>query len=130
MTPSESRTVQLCVASTRAEYAGRIDEARELSRQAWESAADDVDACMAAHYVARFETDPTERLHWNQIALARAKAASPDRVAGLLPSLYVNLGQAHQALGHEREARDFFKQATELGLPHDPGGPERLHTAP
>ncbi len=125
---SESRSVQLCIASTRAEYAGRIDEARALSREAWESAADDVDACMAAHYVARYEPDPAERLRWNQIALARADAAPPERVAALLPSLFVNLGRAHEALGHEADALRCFERAAELGSPHDADGPDRLHS--
>ena len=125
---SESRSVQLCIAGTRAEYAGRIVEARALSRQAWESAVEDLDACMAAHYVARYEPDPAERLRWDQVALARAEAAPPERVAALLPSLFINLGRAYEALGHEADARRCFERAAELGLPHDPDGPDRLHS--
>lgn len=130
MDPLESRSAQLCIASTQAEYAGRHDEARALSHQAWECAADDVDACLAAHYVARYEPDPTERLRWNQIALDRAEAAPPERVAALLPSLVVNLGRAHETLGHEADARRCYARAAELGLPHDPLGPDRLHFSP
>jgi hypothetical protein len=125
----ESQTVELCMASTRAEYAGRIDEARVLSRQAWERATGFVDACVAAHYVARYELDPVERLRWNEIALKQAEAAPPERVAAWLPSLCVNLGRAHQALGHESDARRYFERASALGLMHDPGGPDRLHSS-
>lgn len=130
MDPFDSRSAQLCIASTRAEYAGRHDEALSLSCQAWESAVDDIDACLAAHYVARYEPDPAERLRWNQIALDKAEAAPPERVADLMPSLIVNLGRAHEALGHEADARRCFERAAELGLPHDPLGPDRLHSSP
>ncbi len=123
----ESHTVELCMASTRAEYAGRLDEARALSRQAWESATNVGDACVAAHYVARYEPDLAERLRWNEIALERAEAAPPQQIAVWLPSLCVNLGRAHEALGHEAQADHYFKRAAELGLPHDPDGPDHLH---
>lgn len=122
-----SRTADLCAQCTQAEYAGRFDDARILSLRAWESATDAVDACMAAHYVARYEPHPAERLRWNEIALETAEAAPPERIVGWLPSLCVNLGRAHEALGHEAQAHHFFKRAADLGLPHDPDGPDHLH---
>ncbi len=125
-----SRTADLCAQCTQAEYAGRLDDARLLSLRAWESAADDLDACLAAHYVARYEPDPVERLRWNEIALEKAEGAPPERIVGWLPSLCVNLGRAHEALGHEAQARHYFAQAAELGLPHAPDGPDRLHSSP
>ncbi|MEZ4519286.1 MAG: hypothetical protein R3C44_21500 [Chloroflexota bacterium] len=102
-----SLTFTLCIRGTQAEFAGQQEEACALYRQAWDAAADDYDACIAAHYVARCQSTPDETLHWNEIALARAESAEDDR-PHLYPSLYVNLGQAHEQLGHTAEAERFF----------------------
>src|SRR5512143_2956472 len=77
---TNSRTTQLCIAGTQAEYARRLDDARRLYREAWDAAADDYDACVAAHYVAHLEQDPAQALRWNLEALSRAQRA-PERTA-------------------------------------------------
>jgi hypothetical protein len=114
----DSPTLQLIVQSTQAEFAGRMDEARALAWQAWQQAGDDYEACAAAHYVARYQADPQEMLRWNQEALIRAEAANDERVLAFYPSLYVNLGKAHELLGHRAEAERFYQLAADLGLPH------------
>ncbi|MEO6060589.1 MAG: hypothetical protein ABIQ99_01470 [Thermoflexales bacterium] len=113
--------VQLCAEGTQAEIDGRIDDAKALFVRAWESARDDFEACVAAHYVARRQDNPEETLRWNEVALARANAAADDRVQPFYPSLYVNLGHAHEMLGNLPEARRFYKMAAELGLRHQEG---------
>ena len=47
--------IQLCIDGTRAEFEHRIEDARVLYQQAWEAHTGDYDACIAAHYVARFQ---------------------------------------------------------------------------
>ncbi len=110
--------VKLCVEGTQAEFKGRIDEAKALYRQAWEAAQDDFEACVAAHYVARHQEDPEERLRWNQIALERANAAADDQVRAFYPSLFLNMGQSHQLLGHPEEAKRYYDLAARLGAIH------------
>ena len=117
---TENPVVKLCIAGSRAEFEGRIDDARHLYRQAWDAATDDYEACIAAHYVARRQADPQETLRWNQEALARAGAINDDRVDAFYPSLYVNLGHAHEVLGNQIEAAHFYKLAADLGLVHQP----------
>ncbi|HNB52946.1 MAG TPA: hypothetical protein PK530_13440, partial [Anaerolineales bacterium] len=58
--------LQLCIQGTEAEYQHRPDDARALYQQAWNSATDDYEACIAAHYVARFQDTPEETFRWNQ----------------------------------------------------------------
>jgi hypothetical protein len=122
-----SSAVELCQAGIRAEFEGKIDAARSLFQQAWEAVTDDYEACIAAHYVARHAQSPQEALHWNQVALARADAVGGDAVGGadrvqsFYPSLYVNLGHAHEVLGHQAEAQHFYQLAAELGLVHQAG---------
>ena len=110
-------TIQLCLAGNPAEFDGRINDARTLFRQAWEAAQDDYQACIAAHYVARHQTSQ-DRLHWNQVALAHAEAVNDARVQSCYPSLYVNLGQAHEQFGQQVEAAHYYQLAADLGLIH------------
>jgi hypothetical protein len=120
-TTPDSTSIQLCIASTRAEFAGRMDEARALAVQAWQAANDDFEACVAAHYVARYQDEPQAALDWNQEALARARAAGDERVRNFYPSLYVNLGRAHELHGDQAEARRYYQLAADLGLAHQEG---------
>ncbi len=115
----ESEVMRLCVLGTRAEYAGRSDEAAEFYRQAWRAARDDYEACLAAHYVARIQDSPELALHWNEIALARAESSRDERVIPFFPSLYVNLGRSYELLGHMQQAEEFYQRASQLGLDHD-----------
>jgi tetratricopeptide (TPR) repeat protein len=103
----------------RAETEGRIDEARLLFIQAWEESKNDYDACIAAHYVARHQKTPEEILRWNQESLDRADALNDERMQDFYPSLYLNLGKAHEDLGNREMARKYYELAAARmnGLP-------------
>ena len=112
--------IQLCIQGALAEFEHRIDDARMLYRQAWDLHADDYEACVAAHYMARFQDTPEETLRWNQIALEQANAVSDERVTEFYPSLYLNLGRSHEVLGDQIEAQRYYELAAELGVIHQP----------
>lgn len=112
MEPMEQNPViELCIEGMRAESEGRNDDARLLFVRAWDAATDDVEACMAAHYVARHQDSDDDRLHWNAEALRRADAVGDGRVADFYPSLLLNLGQSQEALGQTDAARDSYRRA-------------------
>jgi tetratricopeptide (TPR) repeat protein len=113
--------IKFCVEGTQAEFRGQIGEARALYQQAWAAAQDDFDACVAAHYMARHQDDPEESLHWNQVALDRAKAVADSRVQEFYPSLYLNMGQSFELLGDLDEAKRYYDLAAELGVIHQAG---------
>jgi tetratricopeptide (TPR) repeat protein len=110
--------VRLCIEGTQAEFQGQPETARTLYWQAWEAAKDDFEACIAAHYVARFQQDPADLLRWNQEALNRADAIADDRVKEFYPSLYLNMGRSYELLGNLNEAKRYYDLAAGLGLPH------------
>ena len=112
--------IQLCIAGTRAEFEHRLEDARALYRQAWEAHTDDYDACIAAHYVARFQDSMEESLRWNQIALEHANAVNDERVKDFYPSLYLSLGRSHELMGNQGEAQRYYALAAELGVLHQP----------
>jgi tetratricopeptide (TPR) repeat protein len=123
---SENPVAALCIQGTQAEFAGRLEAARGLYRQAWDAARDDYDACVAAHYLARSQDDPTQALRWNEIALARAEVVGGERVRNFYPSLYVNLGRSHELLGNLDQAQIYYQRAAALGLDHESGDEKRL----
>lgn len=110
--------VQLCIQGTLAEFEHRIEDARVLYQRAWDLHSDDYEACIAAHYLARFQDTPEETLHWNKVALEHADAVRDDRVREFYPSLYLNLGRSHEALGNQNEARRYYDLAAKLGAVH------------
>lgn len=75
---------------------------------------------MAAHYVARHQPDPQQKLRWNQIALDRAHSANDERVQEFYPSLYVNMGHSFELLGDIDKANRYYELAAELGITHQP----------
>jgi tetratricopeptide (TPR) repeat protein len=117
--------IRLCIEGTRAEFEGRVRDARTLYLRAWEAAQDDYEACVAAHYVARHQERPEDELRWNQEALARANAAcaepgGEERVRSFYPSLYLNMGHSYERLGDQAEAQRYYGLAAELGFVHQP----------
>jgi hypothetical protein len=114
----DNPVVKLCIEGSRAEYERRPDEARALYWQAWQSASNDYEACIAAHYVARFQPGPKEILYWNQEALNRANLVDNESVREFYPSLYLNMGHSYELLDDPIEAKRFFDLAAGLGYAH------------
>jgi tetratricopeptide (TPR) repeat protein len=102
--------VQLCAAGIAAEQAGDAERATALYRRAWEARTDALDAAMAAHYLARVQSDAAARLQWNQLALDEALAAGEPAVS-FLPSLHLNLGHSHEETGDLGHAAIAYQRA-------------------
>jgi tetratricopeptide (TPR) repeat protein len=113
--------VKLCAQGIEVEMKGRREEARSLYLQAWELRQDDVDACIAAHYLARHQGSLSETLRWNELALTHGMRASTDSVRSFLPSLYLNLGKSYEDVGDSSRARELYEQG-ERCIDDVPGG--------
>lgn len=120
---STTPSLRLCTECTEAEFAGRLADARSLSLLAWREARTDFEACVAAHYVARYQERLSSQRRWHEEALARAEESDDDRVHSLYPSLYVNLGRALELLGEQAQADHFFALAASRGLVHTSNAP-------
>lgn len=108
---NDNSVVRLCAQGMQAEAEGREADAGTLFRQAWESAGDDYEACVAAHYLARHQPTPQQTLHWNQECLDRADLVGDDRVKGFYPSLHLNMAKAYTDLAEPDSAREHFELA-------------------
>jgi hypothetical protein len=116
----DNPVVKLCLAGTRAELEGKPGDAQTLYQQAWDTAQDDYEACIAAHYLARFQQTPTARLHWNHEALRRADAVADPRIEPFYPSLYLSMGYACAQVDDQSSAQQYYALAAALGAPHQP----------
>jgi hypothetical protein len=119
----ENLVVRLCVAVTQAEFARRLDDARRLSWLAWQIASDEFEACIAAHYVARYQETSEGSLFWNRKALLCAEAVRDDRITAFYPSLYLCLGQAFERIGDPSAAKVYYDLAAAVGLVHSQSSP-------
>jgi hypothetical protein len=77
--------IKPCIEGTRAEFEGKTEEARRLYQEAGAAARDDYEMGVAAHYVARPQEDPQDRLHWNREALVQVDLMGDERVAASTP---------------------------------------------
>jgi tetratricopeptide (TPR) repeat protein len=118
----DNPVVKLCAQGIELEMKGRRDEARALYLQAWELRQDDVDACIAAHYLARHQESLAETLRWNELALTHAIRASADSVRSFYPSLYLNLGKSYEDLGDSSKARELYEQGEQCTSDVPSGG--------
>lgn len=103
---------------------GRRAEARDLFARIWEEIGgqrgDPLHVCVLAHAMADVQDDVREELLWDQRALtaagqltdagvARAGVLLP--VAGLYPSLHLNLAECYRKLGDLGQAREHLRRA-------------------
>jgi len=109
-----SPVVRLCVQGMECEGRGLFEDASRLFQSAWNQSSSDVERCISAHYVARHQKDPLDTLRWNQVSLDHANAIGDDGVLEFYPSLYLNLGNAHEDAGSQREARHFYEMSARV----------------
>ncbi|HXJ89527.1 MAG TPA: hypothetical protein VMS18_22115 [Candidatus Binatia bacterium] len=106
--------VRLCVQGMECEGWGLFEDASRLFLSAWKQSTSDFERCISAHYVARHQKDPLDTLRWNQVSLDRANAVGDDRVREFYPSLYFNLGKAHEDMGSQGEAKRFYEMSARV----------------
>ena len=111
---SSNPVIQLCAKGMECEGKGDFDNASQLFMEAWNQGSDDFERCIAAHYLARHQKNPMDRLVWNQRSLDHARRVRDDRVREFYPSLYLNMGKAHEDLGNRADAKRFYEMAAEV----------------
>lgn len=105
-------------------HQGQREAARDLFAQIWdeigEERGDPLHVCVLAHSMADVQDDVHQELVWDQRALAAADLLTDARVAragvtlpvaGLYPSLHLNLGECYRKLGELDRAREYLQRA-------------------
>ncbi|SDF41441.1 hypothetical protein SAMN05216553_101521 [Lentzea fradiae] len=105
---------------------GQREAAREQFARIWEDIGgeqgDPLHVCVLAHSMADVQDDVREELVWDLRALAAADSVSAESaaragvtlpVAGLYPSLHLNVGECYRKLGDLARAREHLDLARE-----------------
>jgi rifampin ADP-ribosylating transferase len=93
-----NNVVKLCLQGMDMEEKGNPEEAGRLFLQAWNEATDDFEKFTAAHYVARYQKNVSDKLKWLETALQFAVRINDNTVSSALPSLYVNIAKCYEEL--------------------------------
>lgn len=104
-----NKIVQLCSEGMNAEFEGRLEESKALFNQAWESASDNFEAFIAAHYMARRQLSPEEKLKWNLESYHLANTIEGEGMKKYFPSLCLNVGKSYEDLGQIQEAIQYYQ---------------------
>ncbi|MFC6084887.1 tetratricopeptide repeat protein [Sphaerisporangium aureirubrum] len=105
-------------------HRGQPEAARELFAKIWDDIGgeqgDPLHVCVLAHSMADVQDDVHQELMWDLRALAAADLVTDERVAqagvplsvaGLYPSLHLNLSECYRKLGDLDRAREHLQQA-------------------
>lgn len=105
-------------------HQGERDAARLMFVEIWDEIGgeqgDPLHRCTLAHAMADVQEDVRQELVWDQRALAAADLLTDARVAeagvtlpvaGLYPSLHLNLSECYRKLGDLDRAREHLRQA-------------------
>ena len=114
--------VKLCIQGMDMEEKGRPEEASKLFLQAWNEATNDFERFTAAHYVARHQTNASDRLKWYETALQFAQKVDDDAVKGAYATLYSHIAKSYEELGdadnaqkNEELAGSFMRNPSDKG---------------
>jgi hypothetical protein len=123
-------------------HQGEREAARLLFTEIWDEIGgeqgDPLHRCTLAHAMADVQDDVRQELVWDQRALAAADQLTDARVAqagvtlpvaGLYPSLHLNLSECYRKLGDLERAREHLQQAqATIGVLGDDGYGQLIRT--
>jgi len=119
---SGNKVVKLCLQGMDVEEKGKPEEASKLFLQAWNEAIDDLEKFIAAHYVARYQKNVSDKLKWLETALNFALKINNDSVKSAFPNLYLNIAKCYEDLRDPDKAKENYVLATSFNdKPSDKG---------
>jgi rifampin ADP-ribosylating transferase len=114
--------VQLCLQGMNLEEKGKPEEAKNLFIRAWNESTNDFEKFLAAHYVARHQSDLNDRLKWLDTALRLALKLNDEGINAAFPSLYSNIAKCYEDLGDMDKAKKNYELANSFkNNPSDKG---------
>ncbi|OKH31462.1 rRNA adenine methyltransferase [[Phormidium ambiguum] IAM M-71] len=117
-----NNVVKLCLQGISMEDKGKPEQATELFLQAWNEATDDLEKFISAYYLARHQTNVSDKLKWLETALQLALKINNDSVKSAFPSLYSKIAKCYEDLSDPGKAKKNYELATSFqDKPSDQG---------
>jgi rifampin ADP-ribosylating transferase len=98
--------VKLCLQAMALEEAGKLAEAKRLFDEAWNTATNDSEKFISAHYLARHQESVSAKLEWLETALHFALKINDTTVKSAFPSLYSRMADCYDALNAPEKAKE------------------------
>jgi hypothetical protein len=106
--------IQLCHQAMILENEGKSNEALLICMRAWNESKNDFEKFTAAHYLARHQNSVSNKLMWDEKALALALNITDQDVRGSFPSLYLNVGKCYEDLKDNANAQRNYQLGKEF----------------
>lgn len=103
--------VKLCIQGMILQDTGKPDEAGKLFFQAWNEAEHDFEKFLAAYYVAKHQTEVSDKLKWFETALQFALKVNDEAAKSALPTLYSNIAESYEKLNASENAKKNYELA-------------------
>ncbi|MES2763432.1 MAG: NAD(+)--rifampin ADP-ribosyltransferase [Bacteroidota bacterium] len=97
--------VKLCLQGMSMEEQGKHEEANVLFLQAWNEATLDFEKFLAAYYIARQQTNVSDKLKWTETTLQYALNINDDSVKSAFPALYSTIAKCYEELNDPANAK-------------------------
>ena len=119
----DNKIVRLCARGMELETTDP-EEAKTLFLQAWNTSTNNLEKCIAAHYIARHQPSAEEKLHWDKTALGFALQTNNNDIKLYYPSLYLNIAKCYEDLDDHDNASINYQNALSYqnNLPEDSYG--------
>lgn len=107
----KNNIVKLCIQGMILEDTGKLEEAGRIFFQAWNEAENDFEKFLAAFYVARNQTDVSDKLKWFETALQFASETNDKVAKSAFPSLYSKIAECFEQLNDSENAKKNYALA-------------------
>jgi len=103
--------VKLCIQGMILEDTGKPEDAGGIFFQAWNEAGNDFEKFLAAFYVARNQTDISDKLKWFEKALQFALKVNDEAAKSAFSSLYSKIAECYEQLNDSENAKKNYELA-------------------
>jgi hypothetical protein len=107
-----NKVVKLCLQGMGMEEQGKGTEAGKLFLQAWNEATHDFEKFLSAYFLARSQSNTSDKLKWLETALQMALKMDDDSVKSAFPSLYSSIAKCYDDLHDSDQAKKNYELAS------------------
>lgn len=107
----DNPVIKLCAEGMEHEGMNNHPQAKLCFQSAWDSAGNDFEKSIAAHYLARQQPELKLKLEWDLMALFHARRSQHPDIQKNFPSLYLNIAKCYEDMGAWAEAARYYHSA-------------------
>ncbi len=115
--------IQLCLQGMSMVDQDKPEEADGLFLRAWNEAMYDFEKFLAAFFIARYQKNPDDKLHWFETTLQLAETINNEAVKSALPTIYTHMDKCYEDIGDSDNANRNMDLANSYKIKPEDKGP-------